>query len=85
MLPTLTEGRLIIGSGLGKLRTGDMVILVHDGIEKIKRVHHIDGERLYVRGDNADASTDSRHFGWIDRTQIIARVVWPRVQFSDVQ
>ena len=85
MLPALTEGRLIIGSSLGKLRTGDMVILAHDGIEKIKRVHHIDGEKLYVRGDNAAASTDSRHFGWIDRTQIIARVVWPKVSFGDLR
>lgn len=80
MLPHLHAGRIVLGWGFGRLKIGDIVILTHDGLEKIKRVGNIDGDRLYLLGDNADASTDSRHFGWIDRTQILARVVWPRVQ-----
>lgn len=79
MLPHLRPGRIVLGWSKARLDIGDIVILSHDGLEKIKRIAHIDGEKLYVRGDNAAESTDSRHFGWVDRTQILAKVVWPRV------
>lgn len=79
MLPTLPPGRIVFGCSFGRLRTGDTVIVAHEGIEKIKRIRGIDGNKLYIRGDNAHASTDSRHFGWIDKAQVLARVIWPRV------
>jgi len=82
MLPTLWPGRIVFGWGPAKPRVGDMVILSHDGLEKIKRVHRIDGQRLYIVGDNSQASTDSRHFGWIHESQVLARVVWPRASYS---
>jgi phage repressor protein C with HTH and peptisase S24 domain len=80
MLPNLHHGRIVLGWGLPRrLRMGDIVILSHDGLEKIKRISHIDGEKLYVRGDNAPESTDSRQFGWVDRAHVIALVIWPRL------
>jgi len=37
------------------------------------------GEILYfVLGDNKQESTDSRHFGWIKKKQIIGQVIWPK-------
>lgn len=82
MLPALWPGRIVFGWGPAKPRVGDMVILSHDGLEKIKRVHRIDGQRLYIMGDNSQASTDSRHFGWIHESQVLARVVWPRASYG---
>lgn len=79
MLPSLWPGRVVLGWRPGKLRRGDVIILSHDGLEKVKRVSIVDGKRLYVTGDNADASTDSRHFGWVHESQVLARIVWPRV------
>jgi hypothetical protein len=77
MLPSLWPGRVVFGWGPARLRVGDIVILSHEGMEKIKRIHQIKGEQLYLTGDNAPASTDSRHFGWIHRKQVLARIVWP--------
>jgi type IV secretory pathway protease TraF len=42
----------------------------------VKRVAGFDGNGVLVRGDNDAASTDSRHFGPVDRTAIRGRVVY---------
>lgn len=58
-----------------------MVIIRHDGLEKIKRIKRVDPQHgIYVLGDNPGCSTDSRHFGWIDRDAVVGRVVWPRTR-----
>ena len=79
MLPHLTPGKVVFGWRAHRLKIGDVVILFHDGLEKIKRIDHIDGEKLYVLGDNPVMSTDSRQFGLVERSQVLARIVWPRV------
>ena len=78
MLPRLVPGRIVLACGFSRLRIGDVVILLHDGLEKIKRIDHVEGDKLYVLGDNGADSTDSRQFGAIDRQYVIARVIWPR-------
>lgn len=80
MLPHLVPGKIVLAWGFGRPKIGDVVILTHDGLEKVKRIAHIEGERLYVIGDNAEASTDSRQFGPVDRTAVLAKVIWPRLQ-----
>lgn len=80
MLPSFPPGRLVIGGGFGSLRVGDVVILRYGGLEKLKRIACIKGSKLYVVGDNLADSTDSRQFGWVDRSAVIARVFWPLSQ-----
>lgn len=79
MLPNLRSGQIVLGAGFGYPKIGDLVIFSHKGIEKIKRVSDIEGEKLYALGDNAVQSTDSRQFGWVHRTQVVGRVIWPRL------
>lgn len=77
MLPYFQPGRIVLGWRAKRIRSGDVVIVMHDGLEKIKRVDRVRGDKLYVLGDNADASTDSRQFGWLPMASVKARVVWP--------
>lgn len=79
MIPSFRQGRIILAWGFGRPKPGDVVIVVHEGLEKIKRVSRIDGDKLFLLGDNPASSTDSRHFGWIDCDAVRARVVWPFV------
>lgn len=81
MAPRLSPGKLVVATPLmGKLRPGQVVILEHHGKEKIKRIERIDPdkEQLFVIGDNLEASSDSRHFGWITLKAVRGRVFWPR-------
>jgi nickel-type superoxide dismutase maturation protease len=84
MVPTLFPGdRVIVLRGLGPLRARtrvDDLVAVCDprdpGRLMVKRVAGFDGDRVVVRGDNEAASTDSRHFGAVDRRAILGRVVY---------
>jgi nickel-type superoxide dismutase maturation protease len=77
MLPNLKPGQIVVGWKSNQFKVGDIVIIRHDNLEKIKRVGKIEGRKIYVFGDNVAASTDSRQFGYIDQTQIIGRIIWP--------
>jgi nickel-type superoxide dismutase maturation protease len=79
MIPTLTPGQLVVGRRTSDLRPGDVVIVCHDGLEKIKRIERQQGDLLYLLGDNSAASTDSRSFGWVQAESIVAKVVWPKL------
>lgn len=58
---------------------GQVFIVVHDGLEKIKRVQEVKGSQVFVIGDNPQASVDSRSFGWLPVDSIVAKVFWPRM------
>ncbi len=79
MLPSLKAGQLVIGRQTRELSPGDVVIISHNGLEKIKRIEKQQGDLIYLLGDNAAASTDSRSFGWVQAKTIIAKVVWPKI------
>jgi phage repressor protein C with HTH and peptisase S24 domain len=77
MAPTLKDGQLVIGRQTRDLHDGDVVIISHDGLEKIKRIEKHQGDLIYLLGDNDAESTDSRTLGWLPAKVIIAKVVWP--------
>jgi phage repressor protein C with HTH and peptisase S24 domain len=79
MLPTLAPGQLVVGRVTRELKPGDVVIVSHHGLEKIKRIERQQGDLVYLLGDNAAASTDSRSFGWVQAKTIVAKVVWPKL------
>jgi SOS-response transcriptional repressor LexA len=79
MAPTLVDGQLVVGRQTRELAVGDVVIVSHNGLEKIKRIEKHQGDLIYLLGDNAGASTDSRTFGWLPAKTIVAKVVWPKL------
>lgn len=79
MLPILPPGTLVVATDLTRrYKPGHVVVILHEGREKIKRIQDIRPGALFVVGDNQPASTDSRHFGWIPTETIRAKVIWPR-------
>ena len=82
MSPALLPGRLVLATGLfGNIHPGGVYIFLHDHKEKIKRVERVSKNKVFFIGDNLSFSTDSRQFGWVNKTQIIAKVFWPRVHY----
>ncbi|HYH75864.1 MAG TPA: S26 family signal peptidase [Candidatus Saccharimonadales bacterium] len=78
MLPTLRPGQIIVATGRYRtLRPDDIVVVYHDGLEKIKRITALDDRRIFIVGDNAQASTDSRMFGWLPATAVQGKIIWP--------
>lgn len=76
MFPTLKNGEhILVLRFFLSLKEGD-IIIVKDIIEKkslVKRIKKSDNGRYYVIGDNEKESTDSRHFGWVKRKQILGK------------
>ena len=80
MMPVLPPGTVVWANRWfkkDKLKEGDVIIFQHEGKEKIKRVCDLSEAAVYVLGDHSETSTDSRHFGWVRREDIIAKAFWP--------
>jgi nickel-type superoxide dismutase maturation protease len=84
MAPTLLPGdRVLVWRGLGRrspaVHPGDLVAVVDPrdpGRMMVKRVARVAGPDIFVEGDNATASTDSRHFGPVRPSAVAGRVVY---------
>lgn len=77
MFPALRKGQDVLSfNWFYKPNIGDMVIIKQGNREIVKRVKYVDGDKVYVTGDNADESTDSRHFGPISLDQIVGKVIF---------
>lgn len=80
MSPNLEPGQLVIGINWSvRIHPGEVYIFRHAGMEKIKRVERVSSDRVFFIGDNMASSSDSRHFGWVDKSHVLAKIIWPRV------
>ncbi len=94
MRPALEPGEWALAVVPGRIRRGGVVVVEHParpGFEMVKRVIAVPGDRapdgrvlggdeLWVEGDAADGSTDSRAFGPVRRAGVkgsVRLVYWP--------
>lgn len=76
MMPSLCPGMVVFGVRPRKVRPGDIVIVRHENLDKIKRVHEVRPGEVFLTGDNSLHTTDSRDFGWLEMNVVMAKVVW---------
>jgi phage repressor protein C with HTH and peptisase S24 domain len=80
MLPTLRAGQVVVFHRRRQATVGDIVMVSHDGLEKIKRIARQEHGRIYLLGDNPAGSTDSRNFGWLGEEQVLGVLYWPKLR-----
>lgn len=81
MLPVLPPGTVVYGwRWFMRLRPNAVIIFIREEREIIKRIDRVESDGLYVLGDHPDASTDSRHYGPIPHSTVMAFVTWPKVR-----
>lgn len=78
MSPVLCGGQIVLATrNIKKIKNNDVLIVLLDGREVIKRVIAIKDEFIWIEGDNKRHSADSRKYGWIPKIYAFARVVYP--------
>ncbi len=77
MEPSIAQGDYVVANcWFLSLSAGDVVVAQGpDGMVLVKRVKKVGSRGVYVIGDNAKLSVDSRRFGWIGRERVIGKVI----------
>jgi signal peptidase I len=73
MEPTFHDGDYIYWSSSKSISTGDIISLKcfskcsgdHRTVSIAKRITRIDGDKIWIEGDNHADSYDSRYYGWL--------------------
>lgn len=77
MHPALNPGQDVLSiNWFVNPKIGDIVVIKKSGKEMVKRVEKIEGDWVFVIGDNKDESTDSRHFGPIKKDHVVGKVIY---------
>jgi nickel-type superoxide dismutase maturation protease len=74
MRPAYAPGDLLLGWRWFRPRAGQVVV-IHRERPLVKRIKRVQAEAVWIEGDNAAASTDSRAFGPVPRAQLEAVIV----------
>src|SRR5437868_13478926 len=79
MVPTLKAGEHVVSFNwayfFDKPQTKDVVIIRRGKQKLVKRVQKNFNNKYFVLGDNTKHSTDSRRFGWVDKKDIIGKIL----------
>lgn len=79
MVPTLKPGMQVLTfNWFINFKVGDLIVLKHQNKEIIKRIQKSSDCEVFVVGDNKNESTDSKDFGWVNKSAIIGKVIWMR-------
>ncbi|TSC86252.1 MAG: nickel-type superoxide dismutase maturation protease [Microgenomates group bacterium Gr01-1014_7] len=79
MFPDLQPGQDVLSfNWFIKPKIGDIVIVQSEKFkaQSVKRIKKINGNKVWIEGDNWEESTDSRHFGPINADQIVGKLIY---------
>ncbi|MBI2028049.1 MAG: S26 family signal peptidase [Candidatus Levybacteria bacterium] len=80
MEPAIRDGQNVFVSGISYLfskpKAGDIVAFRKNEKVFVKRIAKINNDNYFVRGDNREDSLDSRKIGWINRKEILGKVIF---------
>lgn len=82
MTPTYVPNQVVMATKLFiSLAPGDIVVAI-DPIDNskfiIKRIKYVNGDKVFLVGDNANISLDSRYFGEVEISTICGKILNPR-------
>lgn len=77
MLPTLRPGQVCVFIKTTRYRHGDIVLAKAEGRPVVKRVHYRE-DKIHLKGDNHQVSTDYIITRRTRKNRIVARLVWPK-------
>ena len=81
MEPIIKNGDVVLLSVIpylfSKPKTSNIVAFIDKKSKKffIKRINKINRDKFFVKGDNEEDSLDSRKFGWIEKKEIVGKVI----------
>ncbi len=79
MSPDLKGGDTIYGlRWFNTLKINDIVIVAHEGKEKIKIVTKIKDDQVYLVSGNRKKGCSRQEVGFVNIKSVKARVIWPR-------
>lgn len=59
-----------------QIRPRDVVVFRHDGDILMKRIEKIKDNKFFLTGDNSKDSLDSKKIGWVDKKNIVGKVIY---------
>ena len=76
MVPAYAPGDRVVVKYDASYEIGDVVLVDFKNRIDIKRVKSISGDQVFIEGDNTAVSVDSRQYGPVKKTRIIAKVIY---------
>ena len=76
MSPHLKPGDIVIILKSKNIENNNVVVVNQTGDYFVKRIKEIKGDKVFLEGDNKKESIDSRKFGWVDKEDIIGKIVY---------
>ncbi len=79
MLPALKPGDVVLVNKLSTPGVGDVIVLKNPEDQKmllIKKIQKVDDRKYFVMGNDLKKSRDSRHFGLVEKKDIIGKVFY---------
>lgn len=78
MEPAFRNGDIVLVSSFPYLfrkpKIGETIVLKKEKFI-IKRIVKINADNFFVVGDNKEKSIDSRNFGWVNKKEIVGKVI----------